>query len=1049
VLEEDIAMKRGMIWMALAAVVLVSTSAWAVWNPDTDPDRLFNMNFETGTYDNGAHTATDVVASLVGTVIDYNTANPNVFGEETTKAGLGHDANFAQVHDLDIGSPNDCKLSMALTGIFDLGNDDTVKSTWTFWFNVPSLTDGTIIRHASIYLENEGYENLLWEIRIHGGKLHFYHKNNSLRMETASTLSDLGVTVNEWHSAAVVIDREDTIETSVPTTQLSSKIYIDGLEAPIIVSSVTTASMNIDAYPYYDSPLWIGAGERQFDGLLDDVRLFGRVLTPVEVSILNQPDKTLPRALLPIPRSSNVLISTDVNWIPAVSTPLPTAQKVYFGTDTDPNNLPLKKTILNGTTHIATNTDIGGPLNFNTKYYWYIQSTIGGNDVNGPVWSFTTETGKAINPSPADGAEDIDSNGLDLSWTTPTAATYAVYLSQDWSLVDSNDISVRIADSNSNPFKNDVFNTSIRGAIYYWRVNSTYTSGTIPGDIWSFRTKPYELVFNTSGYSVAYADHAVAAYGCEIHGGSPSWTTVTTGSLDGNYMADGNAIAVFDFDSGFNYNRRYDIIVVPQYNARDINKLFVYYPTPLAIHVTGDFYFDGRVQIAGEDILSTTQDLTVASSGGYPGPKHNNGDSIFGSSVPGNSDIDDYWDHPTMKANNHTRVGSYTSSKDIYIPTELCKKTFGPGQPVNPPYKGGGGGGYGGVGGEAGRGYYTGIFSGGPNYGDEEVPIPFGGSSGGWGSAEGGAAGGGGIEIIATGNVVLDANSEINAYGGSQAGGRADYPGGGGAGGSVRIIASGSVTNKGAINVNGGKGGDATGSGNMNDTGGGGAGGRVAIFYGTTKDLDDGTITADGGAKGTDLDNTALAQDGENGTIFIRSFSEAEPNRASAPTPADGDEKVYCSSDPCTIQLKWYSGYNVTPGTDEVFCDTNPNPSASQGSVAATRGQHSVNMTVYSGNTYYWKVVTDGTISSDIWSFTTVDWYCPFAISNRVPHVGGPEWDFNHNCIIDIEDFAFFVKDWLNSGFGGYMLTNDNFADFAAEWRMCDNRSDGCNDWPD
>ena len=82
----------------------------------------------------------------------------------------------------------------------------------------------------------------------------------------------------------------------------------------------------------------------------------------------------------------------------------------------------------------------------NTKYYWYIKSTIGGVDSNGPLWSFTTETGKAIDPSPADGEEDVDVNDVNLSWTTPTAATYAVYLSTDRSLVEANNLCVRIAD---------------------------------------------------------------------------------------------------------------------------------------------------------------------------------------------------------------------------------------------------------------------------------------------------------------------------------------------------------------------------------------------------------------------------------------------------------------------------------------------------------------------------------------------------------------------------------------------------------------------------
>gem|GEM_PF-1301481 len=1045
-------MKSGMMWMALAAAILVSTNAWAVWNPDTDPCQVFDMNFET--YSNTSHTAKDLVSGLVGTLDSYNDVNPNVFGE-TSLTGLGHDANFAAMHDISLGAgvasdgpcPNDVRLVMQTgTSIFDLSavpyktsspfSYMTDKRTWTFWFNVPSITDGTIIRHASSYayeyLEDpsyNSYKNLIWEIRIYGGVLQFYHKNNCLKMQTASTLSDLGLTTNTWHHAAVVLDRSNCVETSVPTTQLSCKIYIDGLEVPIIVTSFNTSTMNVDAF--YDSPLWIGAGERVFDGLLDEVRLFMCDLTPLQVSILNQPDKTNPVALLPIPRSSEVAMGTGLSWVPAGSSPAPTAQKVYFGTD--PNSLPLKKTG-DGSLNSVSNADISGPLSLNTTYYWYIRSTISGNDVNGPLWSFTTETGKAVNLSPIDGAEDIDVCDVNLSWFTPTAATYTVYASAIRSLVETNDVSARIANSISDPCIMG-YDPNLRGAIIYWRVNSTYASvGTVAGDIWSFRTKPYELVFNTDANATTYADYNIPAYTCVVHGDGWSDPCATA-----TLASDG--VAVFNFPSGFNYDRRYDIIVVPQVRPEWVDTNI---PTPLAIHVTGNFYFDGRVQIAGDDILTTIQDLTYARSGGFPGPKHNQDSSVFVDSPQ--PALADYWTKYTFPTNNYTRFGVYTSSSehDIYVPTALAQSTFGPGVPVNPPYKGGGGGGAGGVGGDSGRGYWSGVFSGGPSYGDKEVPVPFGGSGGGWGgnTSPGGAAGGGGIEIVATGNVVLDVNSQIIANGGGQLCSSVSYPAGGGGGGSVRIIAGGSVTNKGIINVNGGKGGD--GNAKVNDTGGGGGGGRVAIFCGTTYS-NMGTITADGGAKGVTYNDpcitglpAALAQDGQDGTIFVTSGS---PKKASAPTPANGNQMVYCHPDPCTnFQLKWYSGYGGT--TDVVYCDTNTNPATSRGSVSATRGQHSVTMTVSSGNTYYMKVVTDGTVSSDTWSFTTVNWRC-MQYDGTAPHVGGPEWDFNHNCVLDLEDFLYFADDWLNPAFGQYRLEFIDFARFANEWRQCFNRTDG------
>jgi hypothetical protein len=1029
-------------WMVLAVAVLVSTSAWAIWNPDTDGALLFNMNFENGS--NVTHQATDVKALLVGTLYDYNTIEPNVFGEASVP-GLGIDGNFAAIHDMNTGKGypegNDVKLVFTgFTTLWNLGMSAD-KHTWAFWFNVPGLSDGTILRHANIASDPNKvpletyllHQNEVWEIRIYGGKLQFYHKNNTLKMETASSLSDLGLTTNTWHHAAIIIDRTNSVETVTPTTALSTKIYIDGLEVPVMVMALDIGSMDIN--PNGDSPFWIGAGEREFDGLLDDVRLYSRVLTPLEVSILNQPDATKPRALSPIPRSSNVVISTDLSWEPAAGA---TAQTLYFGTDQ--NNLPSKPSGVNQ----ATNAQIGGPLAFSKKYYWYIRSTIGGVDSNGPLWWFNSETGKAINPSPRDGQQDVDVCDVNLSWFTPTPATnYEVYASADPCLVAASNVSVRIYSGADPCFMG--YDPCVQGGTIYWRVNSTYpASGTIPGDIWSFRTNAYELVFNTSGLQTTYADHVIPAYTCLLH--SNGWSdacAMATLASDG--------VAIFNFPNGFNYDSKYDIVVVPQYRATDIS-YDANFPTPLGIHVTGNFYFDGRVQIAGDDILTPTQANTFAHSGGFPGPKNNQEASVFSDR---GVTLTDYWDVCNMPANDNGRFGLQSSAHALYIPTALAKTIWGPGVPVNPPYKGGGGGGSGGVGGDAGRGYFFGVFSGGPSYGDEEVPVPFGGSAGGWGggSSPGGAAGGGGIEIYASGNVTLDSNSQIIAHGGGQLCGSSAYPAGGGGGGCVRIIAGGSVTNKGIIDVNGGKGGDGTAG---NNTGGGGGGGRVAIFHVTGYfDAGTGKIVANGGARGT-WGLYGLAQKGQNGTIFKTSGST---KKASAPTPANGNTMVYVNPDPCTIKLKWYSGYGGT--TDQVFCDNNANPTTSWGSVAATRGQHDVNMTgVHAGKTYYMKVITDG-VSSDIWSFKTVSWECPFAIDNAAPRIGGPVWDNNHDCVLDFDDFWFFAKDWKNIEFGpgdgstgDYMLDNghgvvggDGFVGdlerWASDWLMCYNRTNG------
>ena len=67
----------------------------------------------------------------------------------------------------------------------------------------------------------------------------------------------------------------------------------------------------------------------------------------------------------------------------------------------------------------------------------------------------------------------------------------------------------------------------------------------------------------------------------------------------------------------------------------------------------------------------------------------------------------------------------------------------------------------------------------------------------------------------------------------------------------------------------------------------------------------------------------------------------------------------------------------------------------------------------------------------------------PFAIDGANPHVGGPEWDSNHDCVLNFEDFAYFAKDWRNGDFDTYTLDLHDLDRFADEWLECYNRTDG------
>jgi hypothetical protein len=567
------------------------------------------------------------------------------------------------------------------------------------------------------------------------------------------------------------------------------------------------------------------------------------------------------------------------------------------------------------------------------------------------------------------------------------------------------------------------------GQTYYWYVKATNGTVDANSDVWSFNAvNDFKLIFNTSDVNtVTYDGQSIAPLTCKLKN-ETGW--VTTPVATGSVAADG--VAVFNFPSGFNYNLNYTITVLPEYavsfDARPRR--------PLAIHTTGDFYFDGKMDISGDDVVYST-DQPKARSGGYRGMRGTDSAEV----TPG-----------YLESGHKTQYNRFSdnidNTRDYYLTTSTAPAVFGPGvSKIVGLFNVSGGGGYGGIGGTSGRGYFYGLFDGGSTYGDKYVPVPFGGSAGGRGRDLPSGAGGGGVEIAATGSVSFGSNAQIYAEGGSVIP-VSKYVSGGGAGGSVRIIAGTTFSNAGIISVNGGNGGSNNDKGNGN--GGGGAGGRVSIYYASGTPIT-GTITANGGAKGHTTDSTtdpshnglSLAGDGQDGTIYV---SNGFPQRASAPTPRNGDKKVYVGTG--SIPLKWYSGFGGT--TDVVYFGTNPNPTTQLGaSIPATRGEHSstINATISAGNTYYFKVVTDGSASSDVWSFRVVGWECPRP-DYSIGVLGWPAWDFTHDCVVNEEDFWQFAKDWRKlEDFGtAYMLDITDLRRFADKWMNCQERTNnGCN----
>ena len=1130
-------MKNRMKWMMLAVVVVVVSSVWAEitpWDPNDPNDLKFLLNFEdnfnaTTTYARGWATAGPPFEkyNLTGTLMNFKPDCDAWEGDIPDRKIGTNSGDFRFYNDINPwGAPNDCRVSVNPNGWECLNfGDSTVKRTWTFWFyemdhndsNVPQsiLNDETcFLRHT----HKGATPTFFWDMYIKNTKLCFRNNVTGAKMQfqTKSSMAGLGVDPNEWHHAAFVIDR---------TTLTGSKIYIDGLPVEVEYGTLPKdlASGNVNTINN-DSPMSVGAVattvvpwriEGEMDGMLDEIRVYHKDLSPIEVSIVYQTDGTVrPIALYPVPSCNEVPISVDLEWKPAAGA---ATQDVYFADDPAINDIHLTG---NGAMKIVKNRDsnpaappiepnISGPLRINTTYYWKVNANV----VAGPDWHFTTITGKAADPTPKDEKQGVNFGRVELAWDAPDANNFDVYFGT------ASNPTVQVANHNviidGDP--NWVVTAPTPGVTYYWKVVSFYPHGlSATSNVWKFRTAAYPIVFNTSKTAVTYTSvfpsQSIPAYNCKVYTGS--WDVVGTGVLDA-------CVAVINFNN-FDYNDRYDIIVIPEYTSGTDDSAR---PTPLVINVVdGNFYFDGTMDISGTGggVYNASADRIdrdispIARCGGHRGPRK---EITAGEAGPellaGYYNIAYEFETRYGTQQNHyyatpttinTTYGSGHTVSPSNPPPVLHPElpsgydVFGLGCPLTPPYKNSGGGGYGGIGGDSGRGYQHGIFAGGATYGDEEIPIPFGGSAAGWAQTAPGSSGGGGVEINvkrtthATGNIKLGTHAKILANGGSATQYVCQYPAGGGSGGSVKLVADSNVTiEAGAlISVNGGKGGDGNEKGN--NTGGGGGGGRVAIFYGNTY-TPNGTITADGGAKGVIKDSLTyplhndkgLSFDGEDGTIYIVDSDVVSVRKASAPTPRDGDYMVYAPG-PTNITLKWYSGYNATDACDQVYCDTNPNPTTAVGvPVPAKRGQHSstITMAVSPGVTYNMKVQTTnkpgGTaftpVDSDVWTFKTVDWRClepnwpagqhynpPQYYDSNYPPVppiyqdpnmaGRQAWDINHDCVVTDVDFWFWAQHWqIDRGGFTYRLDLSDLDMYTSEWMTCRARvknadESKCIGWP-
>jgi hypothetical protein len=204
-----------------------------------------------------------------------------------------------------------------------------------------------------------------------------------------------------------------------------------------------------------------------------------------EVISVTVPNK--PAMPLPANGAVDVSLSPYLTWIPVKTEPDQVVRyNVYLDRESDPATIVARG--LSNTFVKITNLEDGA------TYYWQVVALTGGNEIEGPVWSFTTLTSPGDNtppampsrPDPQHQATGVSVSNFVLRWSggDPDAGDTVfndVYLSAD------NPPTVKIG--NGVPADSFPYYSLANSTTYYWRIVASDGKAVTTGPVWSFTTR--------------------------------------------------------------------------------------------------------------------------------------------------------------------------------------------------------------------------------------------------------------------------------------------------------------------------------------------------------------------------------------------------------------------------------------------------------------------------------------------------------------------------------------------------------------------------------
>jgi len=448
----------------------------------------------------GISTAQDLTAGLVG----WWTFDE---GSGTVAADSSGNGNNGTLHGpVEWTTEGKIGGAMAFTGPYNYvlvpsapSLNPTDAITIAAWVN-PSWTGNNRILQKS----TEGSDNQ-YRLLKEGGNNIRVHLPPAANFEVTGYIPPIG----EWTHLVATYDGS------------MIKVYFNG--------TVVGETAFSDKLATSDGPLFIGnkhstapAGD-EFNGMLDDVRIYNRALSVSEINKLGGD----PTAQDPTPANRAVYEETwaTLGWKPGYAA---ASHDIYLSDNlADVENSTPEAFQGNQASPYYVIGFPGFPipdgLIEGTTYYWRIDEV---NDLNpdspwvGEIWSFTVPPKIAWKPVPPDNARLVDQD-TDLSWIAGSGAKMqTVYFGDNFD--DVNDATGGTAQIDASY----ALDSLELGKTYYWRVDEFDARETRKGDIWSFTTGDTSL----GGIKGEYFNNVTLA-------GTPVLTRIEPG-IDYNWGAD-------------------------------------------------------------------------------------------------------------------------------------------------------------------------------------------------------------------------------------------------------------------------------------------------------------------------------------------------------------------------------------------------------------------------------------------------------------------------------------------------------------------------------